>query len=135
MVATVCVFFVFQAVAFAQEGEEHHGMHGDEARMERLHKMMPMYAQARLEIIEALKKGDSATVQSEAGKILATVPNLKKAKPHKNLGRIKTMRKIASTFERDIKTTAELAKRGDIKGAGAAFAEAQKRCDECPNGT
>ena len=41
------------------------------------------------------------------------------------------MRKIASAFEGEVKGTAALAKKGDFTGAKAAFANAQKKCDEC----
>ncbi len=131
MAISACVGLLTQSAAFAHEGQNHLKAHKEDAQMEKLHKMMPMYSQAQAKISEALEKGDSATVESETGKILATTPDLKKSKPHKNLKEVKTMRKIASAFERDIKNTAVLVKKRDFTGAKGAFAKAQKRCNEC----
>ena len=52
--------------------------------MDKLHKMMPMYAQSQAKINEALLNEDVETVKNETGMILATIPDLKNAKPHKN---------------------------------------------------
>lgn len=93
--------------------------------------MMPMYSQAQARIIEALSKGDAAVVRSEAGKILATIPDLKKSRPHKNLKEIDKMRKIAEAFEADVRSTVASAEKGDLTRAGAAFSRARKRCDAC----
>ena len=99
--------------------------------MARQHRMMGMYAQAQAKIAGALEKRDAATVETETRKLLATIPDLKKAKPHKNLKERKIFQKIASAFEGDVKTTSALAKKRDFPGAKAAFTKAQKRCDEC----
>lgn len=122
---------LFQGGAFAHEGEHHGGMHGNDAQMEKLHKLMPMYAQAQAKINEALINGDAATIKEETGKILAAIPDLKNAKPHKNIKQVAAFRKIASAFAGDVKKTAVLAKTGDFGGAKGAFQFAQMRCDEC----
>jgi len=124
------VFFIVQASAFAHEGEKHTKGHKN-SQMDKLHKMMPMYTQAQSKIDEALINGDTATVKMETGKILATIPDLKKATPHKNHKQTATFRKLASAFGGDIKKTATLVKTGDLAGAKDAFQFAKLRCNEC----
>ena len=128
---TACTILLIQGGVFAHEGEKHPEGHMEDVQMTKLHAIMPMYAQAQLRINAALGKGDASTVGSETGKILSTLPDLKKSEPHKNLKQIKTMRKLVSAFEGDVKATAALAKKGNWAGAKVAFAKAQKRCDEC----
>jgi len=99
--------------------------------MQKLHKMMPMYAMALSKLEAALEKGDLPAVESEAGKILATAPDLKRAKPHKNIKQLKTFRSIAAGFEKDVKETAELAKKGDFANARIAFQKAETKCATC----
>lgn len=120
-----------QSGAFAHEGEDHGQGHKADAQMQKLHHIMPMYAQAQSKINKALSNGDVATINAETEKILATIPDLKKAKPHKNLSQIAAFRKIAVSFAGDVKKTAALAKTGDFGGAKDAFQIAQIRCNEC----
>jgi aldehyde:ferredoxin oxidoreductase len=129
MTATACLLLT--GVVFAHEGENHQEMHKGSGQMAKLHKMMPVYARSQAKINEALEKRDAATVAKETGKILATIPDLKKATPHKNVRELKAMRKIASAFEGNVRETAELAKKKDFTGARVAFENAQKRCNEC----
>lgn len=126
----VCVLAMIHGGAFAH-GVEKHGKHHRDAQMDRFHKMMPMYAQAQAKINEALNKGDAAAAEAEAQQILATIPDLKKSKPHKNLKKLGTFKKIADAFGTDVKTTADMAKKGDFVGARAAFRKAEERCNEC----
>lgn len=126
-----CAVLLIQRVAFAHEGMNHDEMHQADAQMQKLHHIMPLYAQAQAKINEALTNKDKAAIGSETGKILATISDLKTAKPHKNLKEIKTFRKMASAFAGDVKKTALLAKSGDLDGARDAFQRAQKRCEEC----
>lgn len=123
-------FFVFQGAAFPHEGEKHVKKHTD-AQMDKFHKIMPMYAQAQAEINGALEKGDAAAVEAGTEKILATIPYLKKSKPHKNLKKLDTFKKIAGAFNADVAATAAMAKKGDIAGAKDAFRKAGEKCDEC----
>lgn len=125
-----CVLVLIHGGAFAH-GVEKHGKKHSDAQMDRFHKMMPMYAQGQAKINEALDKGEAAAVEAEAQQILATIPDLKKSKPHKNLKKIATFKKIADGFGTDVKTTAEMAKKGDFAGARAAFRKAEERCNEC----
>ena len=128
---TIFAFLLILGGAFAYEGEIHEGNHKEDAQRDLLHKMMPMYAQAQAKIDEALISGDAATIKRETGKILATIPDLKNAKPHKNIKKIAAFRNIASAFAGDVKKTAVMAKTGDFAGAKAAFQFAQTRCNEC----
>ncbi len=128
---TICAVLLIQGWAFADEGENHAKSHKEDAQMDKLHKMMPMYAQVQANINEALLNGDAATIKKETEKILTTITDLKNAKPHKNIKQIAAFRKIASAFAGDVKKTAVLAKTGDFGGAKDAFQFAQMRCDEC----
>ncbi len=125
------VFFIFQAAAFAHEAEKHGKGHNEEAQMSELHRMMPVYAQAQAKINEALGKGDAKTVKTETGKIVAAIQDLKRAKPHKNPNELKQYREIALHFDKEVELTAELAGKGDLAGATAAFRRAGEKCDEC----
>ena len=97
-IIVVSAFLLLAGVVFALESENHQQMHEGNGQMGKLHKIMPMYAQAQAQINAALEKRDAATVARETGKILATIPDLKKAKPHKNLRELKAMGRIASAF-------------------------------------
>ncbi|CAG0990201.1 cytochrome c [Geobacter sp.] len=126
----VWAFLLTHGIAFAHGGEKHGTNHSD-AQMDRFHKMMPMYAQVQAKINEALEKGDTSAVEAEAEKILATIPDLKKSKPHKNLKKIATFKKIADAFGADVTATAGMAKKGDLAGARTSFRKAEERCNEC----
>lgn len=117
--------------AFAQEGGKHKKGHTANARMQKLHDMMPMYGVALSRLETALEKGDSAAVEAEAGKMLATTPDLKKARPHKNVKQLAKFKSIATGFENDLKQTVELAKAGDFGKAKGAFKKAEEQCVEC----
>jgi len=130
-VIIVSAILLIQSLAFAHEGEKHSKSHKEDTHMGNLHKMMPMYAQAQAKITAAMEKKDAATAEKEIGKILATMPDLKNAKPHKNLKALKAMRKIASAFEEDIRSTSALIEKRDFSGASVAFENAQRRCNEC----
>lgn len=127
----VCALLLVQGTAFAHKGEKHTKKQKTDARMQKLHDMMPMYGIALANVEKALEKGDTAAVEAEAGKMLATAPDLKKAKPHKNLKQLKTFRSIAAGFESDLKETVELAKKGDFTKAKAVFKKAEAKCAEC----
>ncbi|SNB45404.1 cytochrome c [Geobacter sp. DSM 9736] len=120
-----------QTGAYAHEGSVHEMSHAKDAAMEKLHRMMPVYMQAQAQIDQALTSGESATVVEEIGKIAATIPDLKNARPHKNLKRVSNFRKIASDFEGDVQKTAMLVNKGDLAGARDAFESAKMRCNQC----
>lgn len=130
VVITICAFLLIQGGAFAHEGKKH-GKDTANAQMQKLHDMMPMYAVALAKVEAALEKGDPAVVESEAGKMLATAPDLEKAKPHKNLKQLKTFRNIATGFEKDLKETVDLTKKGDFAKAKDVFKKTEAKCAEC----
>jgi cytochrome c556 len=129
-VITGFLLFSVAGVVAANEGMEHGGKHMDEA-MAKQHHMMAMYAQVQVKINESLRKSDAKAVEAEARKILVTIPDLKAAKPHKNLKQRKALRQIAVAFEADIKKTVAAVKKADIAGAKSAFAKAEARCNQC----
>lgn len=129
---TACALMLIQGAAFAHEGEKHEQKtHKTDAQMQKLHDMMPMYGAALASVEKALEKKDAAAVETEAGKMLATTPDLKKAKPHRNLKQLKKFRSIAAGFESDLKESVELAKKGDFGKAKDAFKKAEAKCAEC----
>lgn len=128
-VATVCGLLMFQSNSFAHEGEMH-GAHID-AQMQKLHEMMPMYATAITKVAAALEKRDMAVVKAETVKMLATIPDLKKSKPHKNLKQLGTYRGIAAGFAGDLEKMANLANKGDLVPLKAALRKVGSRCAEC----
>ncbi|MFZ3208681.1 MAG: hypothetical protein WA140_07580 [Geobacteraceae bacterium] len=73
------------------------------------------------------KKGDVAAVETEGGKMLATTPDLKNGKPHKNLKQLKTFRSIATGFESDLKGMVELAKKGDLTKTKDVFKKVEAK--------
>ncbi len=109
---------------------EHSGMHAEE-HMAAQHSLMATYAQAQAKINEALQKGDAAVVKAETRKLLATIPELKKVTPHKNLKGQKAIGRIAAAFEADLKITAAKAAKRDLAGAGKSFEKAEGKCSAC----
>ena len=113
-------------------GTEKHGTSKPaNAQMKKLHDMMPMFSVASAKLETALEKGDAATVEVEAGKILAALPDLKKSKPHKNVKQRKKFVELAKQQEETLTSTVDLAKKGDFVGARAAFKKAEGICAEC----
>ncbi len=133
-VAMVVLLLQVAGDAFAHEGMDHDKGHTADARMQKLHELMPMYAQAATRIDVALTRKDAAAIRAETGKILATITDLTNAKPHKNLKKMQHFRKISTTFAGDLKKTASLAEAGDFGGAKEAFRLARMRCDQCHKG-
>lgn len=125
-----CAFLLAAGASFASEGKAH-GKHQVDAKMAKLHKMMPKYAKSQTRINAALEKGDAATIAKETGYLLSTAADLKNAKPHKKRKELKEFQRIAEEFEKDVKSTAELARKGDFEGAKASFSNAQKGCADC----
>jgi cytochrome c556 len=118
------------AAVFAHEGMEHGGKRMGEA-MARQHRLMAMYARTAAEIDESLKKGDAAAVEAGTRKILVSIPELKRMRPHKNLKERNAFPKIAAAFAADIKAVAANVKKGDFPGAMESFRSAEGKCNEC----
>lgn len=121
----------FSGVAFAHGTEKHSNMVPTDTQMKKLHAMMPMFSLASAKLETALEKGDVTVVETEAGKIIAAIPDLKKSKPHKNINQRKKFVAFAATLEETITSTTVLAKQGDFAGAKAAFKNAEKTCAAC----
>lgn len=130
MVALAVIMFFITPVAFAHEGKDNGTMNMDEA-MARQHQLMFMFAQLQAGTNESLKKGDATAVEAYARKFLAAISDLKKMMPHKNAKQRKSLLKIATAFELDMKTVALKAKKSDLFAAKTAFLKAENRCNEC----
>jgi len=131
---TLCLMMgslTFSGIAFAHGTEKHRKMVPVDAQMKKLHAIMPMFSLASAKLETALEKGDVTVVETEAEKILAAIPDLKKSKPHKNVKQRKKFVAFAATLEEAITSTAVLAKQGDFVGAKAAFKNAEKTCAAC----
>lgn len=122
--------FAVSTGADAHEGNLHSG-HRSDMQMEKLHKMMPMFAQVQPKIDEALSRGDATAASAEIKRMLVAVEDLKKATPHKNRKQAGSFRKVAAAFEGDLKTAAARVNSGDIAGARVSFDSAKTRCDDC----
>lgn len=121
----------FSGIAFAHGTEKHSNMVPADAQMKKLHAIMPMFSLASAALETALEKGDVTVVETEAEKIIAAIPDLKKSKPHKNIKQRKKFVEFAATLEETINYTAALAKQGDFVGAKAAFKNAEITCAAC----
>lgn len=128
MLLTGSLLFM-QGVSFAHDGEMH--MEHTDAQMARLHEIMPQYAAGQATINTALDRGDVATVVKETSYMLSTTEDLKKSKPHKKVDRIKDFRRVAGDFEKDIRATRDLARKGDLEAAKKSFSNAERRCIVC----
>ena len=113
-------------------GTENHGkMVPTDAQMKKLHAMMPMFSYASAGLETALEKGEITAVKTEAGKILAAIPDLKRSKPHKNIKQRKKFVGLATNLEEAVSSTVNLGKKGDLAGAKAAFRKVEEACAAC----
>jgi len=132
--ATACLVLValtLSGVAFAHGTEKHGKAASVDAQMKKLHAMMPMYSLASANLEAALEKGDAAAVDAEGGKILSTLPDLKKSKPHKNIKQRGKFVELATNLEIAVTSTVALANKGDFAGAKAAFKKVEELCAAC----
>jgi len=129
VVLSAGVLFIIPLETFAH-GTDHHGGHADE-QMKKLHAMMPMFSIASAELKSALEKGDAEGAKAQADRILATIPDLKKSKPHKNIKQITDFKKIAGKMGADITKIVSLAGTGNFSKATVAFKDMETRCAEC----
>jgi len=134
LIAITCLVLETSAlsgVVFAHGTEQHGKTTPADAQMKKLHAMMPMFSGASANLEAALEKNDAVTVEAEAGKILKSLPDLKKSKPHKNVKQRKVFVELATSFEKTVVLTTELAKNGDFVGAKAAFKKVEDACAAC----
>lgn len=117
--------------AIAHGTEKHGKAAAADVQMKKLHAMMPMFSLASAELETALEKGNIASVEAEAGKILAALPDLKKSKPHKNVNQRKKFVALAANLESATTSTVDFARKGDLNGAKAAFKKVEEACAAC----
>ena len=127
----VLVASTLSGAAFATVTEKSDKTVPADARMMTLHAMMPMLSVASAGLKTALEKGETASVEKEAEKILAAIPALKKSKPHKNVKQRKIYLKLAAKLEETVTSTVSLAKKGDFAGAKTAFKKVEATCVAC----
>jgi cytochrome c556 len=126
-----CAVFMTATVPVAHaHGKDPHGGHVD-AHMKKLHAMMPMFSLASAELESAIEKGDAAEAKVQADRILASVPDLKKSKPHKNVNQREKFVELATNLDKAVTSVADLAKRGDFAGAKAVFKKVETACVAC----
>ena len=129
----VFAFFIAMMIGTANShaADKHeHGMHAD-SQMRKLHAMMPMFSVASGKMELALERNDRATVEAEANRILAAIPDLKKSRQHKNPGQHKKYVELASQLESTVKVTVQHFRNGDTVRAKASFAAVTKACSAC----
>lgn len=112
-------------------GTEEHGKMAMDSQMKKLHAMMPAFSTASAQLEAALDKGDTSAAEMEAGKILAAIPDLKKSKPHKNVKQHKKFVELATSLDKSVASTSDLAKKGDLAGAKVAFKKVEEACAAC----
>lgn len=116
--------------SFAHGTEKHQAAQSD-AQMKKLHEIMPMFSLASARLETSLEKGDMATFEAEAGKMLAALPDLKKSKPHRNIKKRKEFVGLATKMEIALLHTVDLAKKGDLAYAKSAFKKVEEICAAC----
>lgn len=137
IVPAISVFcFVFMTIAlsgiaFAHGTEKHVKLTSEDQLMKKLHGMMSMFAQGSAKLEGALDKGDAATVALQCDMILKELPDLKKCRPHKNVKERKHFVQLATKLEESVKTTENLAQKGDFTGGQAAFKKVEEMCATC----
>jgi soluble cytochrome b562 len=112
-------------------GTEEHGKMAMDAQMKKLHAMMPTFSTASAQLETALDKSDAPAAETEAGKILAAIPDLKKSKPHRNVKQRKKFVELAASLDKSVTLTKDLAQKGDFDGAKAAFKKVEEACAAC----
>jgi cytochrome c556 len=118
-------------VAYAHGTEKHGKMVPVDAQMKKLHAMMPMFSVASAELESALEIGDKAAAKTQADKILVSVPDLKKSKPHKNVKQRIKFVELATNLDETITSTVDFIKKDDLSGAKIAFKKVEEICAAC----
>jgi soluble cytochrome b562 len=131
MFLTAGSLLVMPIEVLAHGTEKHGNMVPTDAQMKKLHAIMPMFSLACANMETALEKGEIAIVASEAEKITTAIPELKKSKPHKNIKQWSKFVNHASNLEKAVITTADLAKKGDLVEAKAAYKKVEATCAAC----
>lgn len=124
-------FVVQQGAAFAHGTEMHGKMKPADARMKKLHAMMPMFSLTAASLESALEKGDKVAAEAEGAKIVTALPDLKKSKPHKNVNQKKVFIEMATGLETAVTATVNLAKNDDFVSARDSFKQVEAVCAAC----
>ena len=130
-IAVICLVLGASGQALAHGTEKHDKAAPADAQMKKMHDMMPMFSLASARLETSLEKGDTAAVESEADKMIAAIPDLKKSKPHKNIKQRKEFVELATKMERYLISTVESAKNGDLAAAKTAFKKVEEICAAC----
>ncbi|TSK07836.1 MAG: hypothetical protein FPO08_00535 [Geobacter sp.] len=133
-VTSVCLISAMLTVngqAFAHGNEKHSEPVHMDAQMQKLHAMMPVFSVASAGLESALEKGDIAGADSEAGKMLEALPDLKKSRPHKHIKQRSEFVRLASDFEAKLISVRDLARKGEFKGAKSEFKKLEAVCAKC----
>lgn len=77
-ISMVLGLFASHGIALAHGTEKHDNMAPMDAQMKKLHAIMPLFSLASANMETALEKGEIELLQSEAEKITAAIPELKK---------------------------------------------------------
>jgi cytochrome c556 len=131
VVLSAGILFIKPIETSANGTEKHGNMAVADVRMKKLHDMMPMFSAASAGLKSSLEKGDATTAKTQADRILAAVPDLKKSKPHKNVKQLKKYVELAKKMEETAIFTVYLAKKGDTVGAKTAFKKVEEACAAC----
>lgn len=122
---------VMTGMAFGHGAGKHRRTMQEDAQMKKLHAMMPAFSTAVGNMETALKSNDKAIFESEAKRILAAIPDLKKSKPHRNVKQRREFVELAGQLEAAVKETADSVRSGDIANAKKYFSGLEKTCAAC----
>jgi soluble cytochrome b562 len=131
VVLSAGILFIKPIETSAHGTGKHDKTSAADVRMKKLHDMMPMFSAASAGLESSLEKGDATTAKTQADRILAAVPDLKKSKPHKNVKQLKKYVGLATKLEETVTSTVNLANKGDIVGAKTAFKKVEEACAAC----
>lgn len=107
------------------------GKHAADAQMTLLHKAMQLYESAQVRIEAAFKRGDLKAADEELGRMIETIPDLKKSRPHKGLKHLDDFKRAAADFDKDLRQARTLAQQGNLDGAKHSFSRASQKCASC----
>jgi len=127
----VAVLAGYTGTASAHGLENHTKEHTSVKQMARLHTSMQLYEAAQVLINAAFEKGELKTTEVEIERMIKTIPDLKKARPHKGLKQLETYKRLAADFDKDLRQTLTLVKQGNLTGAKQAFTRAAQKCTSC----
>lgn len=117
--------------ALAHGTQGHEKSHSDDLRMKKLHAMMPRFLESSLKLESALQKQDATATALHANSILRDLPELKRAKPHKNIQHIKEFRHLAADMGNELSSLIKLSENKNFDQAMVRFNKVKSLCNEC----